>query len=144
MTPTELRVFRGRAKLTQIQMAELLGMSVRSYQTLEAHREGALGRAAELALDGLSLRLACERADPLLLTPRVVRAVIKVEGLITPHQLAALDFGDVVIPSSEEYEHIRAFEATLSRPLTREETKRYLAEVRFAEVERSSGQIRLP
>ena len=137
MTPAELREFRGRAKLTQIQMAELLGMSVRTYQALEAPGEAALERLVALALDGLSLRLAYERSDPLLLTHGVVHPVIKVEGLITPEQVALNDFHDVVISSPEEAKHIGAFEAAIGRSFTREEHKRYRVEIRFGEGDRN-------
>jgi transcriptional regulator with XRE-family HTH domain len=64
MSPDELKKLRKDAGLTQTELAERLGMSLRGVQELET-RPGAIRPIHELALKGLSLTAASSSEGPM-------------------------------------------------------------------------------
>ena len=72
MTVDDLKAFRDRSKLTQRDMADLMGLGLSAYQDIETELSKFKPRH-QLALERASLRLACERQDINLALPAIRR-----------------------------------------------------------------------
>lgn len=62
MTPIEMKEYRLKLGLTQLEMAHRMGLSSRAYQDMEASPNG-LRRVHVLTLQAVSLEMALERQD---------------------------------------------------------------------------------
>lgn len=82
MTPDDLRALRDAWDLTQKDMAEKIGLSLRQYQSLEGG-EFAIRRLHELAIERVSITIALERGDPILATTRARNACLTLWRLET-------------------------------------------------------------
>ena len=81
MNVADLKTFRERAGLKQVEMAELVGMSLRAYQDVETGVSGF--RAVHVAaVERVSLRLAVERKDIGLALPSIRRDALDLAALI--------------------------------------------------------------
>lgn len=81
MDAADLRAFRERAGLKQVEMALLVGMSPRAYQDLEGGASE-LRHVHALALERASLSLALERRDISLALPAVRKDSLDLVALI--------------------------------------------------------------
>lgn len=70
MTPTDLHEIRKRLRLSQTEMAEMIGLTLRPYQSIERGESPLLPRHT-LAIERVALRVAVELKDPTLARPKV-------------------------------------------------------------------------
>lgn len=82
MSAQELRSIREQAKLSQVDMANLLGLGQSAYQDLEGEHSKWRPRHQTM-LERVSLRLAVERGDINLALPAVRRDALDLARLIT-------------------------------------------------------------
>ena len=82
MTSEELRAIRKILGLTQSEMAERIGLSLRSYASMES---GALDIRETHAKAALltSLEIAVEKGEPMLATPAMRKLALSLANLIT-------------------------------------------------------------
>jgi DNA-binding XRE family transcriptional regulator len=77
----ELKAYRETAKVTQAEMARLMGLGTTAYQDLETGLSMYKARH-QLALERVSLRLAVERVDLNLALPAVRRDALDLARMI--------------------------------------------------------------
>lgn len=82
MTPDELIERRKKMLMTQAQLAELLGMSLRGYQKLESG-ESPIKLVYGLAMDRAALMLAVARGEVDVAPPSVRHDALELVHLIT-------------------------------------------------------------
>ena len=91
MTTADLGALRRALGLTQTEMGERMGLSMRAYQDAEAGESGALRRDAAgavkarhaLAAERAALTVAVERGNPMLAPPGIRREALASARLIT-------------------------------------------------------------
>lgn len=81
MTSEEMLALRKSLELTQIEMAEIMGMKMRAYQEIEAGRSP-VREIHRLAAERGALHLAVTRGEPMLAPASVRRDALKIAQLI--------------------------------------------------------------
>jgi DNA-binding XRE family transcriptional regulator len=81
MSVQDLLSVREKAKLTQTDMAEMMGLGLTAYQDLEGQHSKFKPRH-QLILERVSLRLAVERTDINLALPAIRRDALDLSQLI--------------------------------------------------------------
>jgi transcriptional regulator with XRE-family HTH domain len=83
MTPAELVALRKELlDLTQTELADLIGLSLRAYQDLEANK-AAIRPVHVLALERAAEKLAVEHGDPMMAPASVRKDALALANLIT-------------------------------------------------------------
>jgi transcriptional regulator with XRE-family HTH domain len=81
----ELKQFRIRLGLTQLELAREMGLAVRSYQELESGEKELRRRHTQL-LERVSLSYAVARKDPYLALPPIREEAMEIAGLFSRSQ----------------------------------------------------------
>ena len=82
MTPAELEALRKSMDLTQIEMAEAMGLSLRAYTNAE-RGTGDVRRLYQLAVERLAMSFAAGAEDPMIAPASVRSDALKIAKTIT-------------------------------------------------------------
>ncbi|PZQ55222.1 MAG: hypothetical protein DI570_22280, partial [Phenylobacterium zucineum] len=124
MTPNEMRAWRKHAGLSQTDLGELIGLSLRQVQDIEAGK-AQLRESHIMAINYASLTLAQLEGDGRYITPPALKLVVEVEKLITPAMRAFAANGEPLM-SPHERILVNAWATAAGRPPSDEQVRVFL------------------
>jgi transcriptional regulator with XRE-family HTH domain len=131
MVGSEVQAWRKACGLTQLGLAQRMGVSERTVQNLESG--GFLKTQDQLALDYTSMNVALERRDGSVLTDTALRTFMALETHVTQEMRANIAFGAPPVLSAEEEGNLYGVERFLGRKLTGAELADFVDRLRVPE-----------